>query len=530
MHRSTGTFRWFRLAVWAALGCSPFLGSCHPDAPAIRDQAEAYGTVTLPLEATAPNGASYRLVGEFAISGETSLSLSTVGHTGSAISQQLEIGQYTIALNSGWSLLRSEGGVFVPTSNAQLVGPSSQAFEIARDAITRVTFSFEVDGQIVFAEGELQVNISVQERVPGVGGSGGAGGSSSGGSSGSAGLRNEVFWAYPSGAAPKIKYVETLIALRGEPNTLLAASQVEGSNCGTGPGAAIDRMTLDPATRLPISVTHLQQLSGTQSVRGVMIESGTDGTLLTGGGWCGATPPYYSMDRGQSWSVAVSGGVYPNNSVFGFAEFNGAIYAGSGYRPNAGEIYRWRGNATWERVYSFGTTRNIVQTLATFDGKLFAGSIAYETCSTCEGTTAVVVSIDGQTFVPTVGIPSCHQAFKIFDMGGVLYAMTALCGSEARSLYAWDPSTATWSALRAIGDLKIDSQRFAVSNGVMYTKAADLRSVVFSRDIGRTWETLPDLGTALSGEITAIVNVNDTIYWTAFKGSDGLARVFRIVP
>jgi hypothetical protein len=38
------------------------------------------------------------------------------------------------------------------------------------------------------------------------------------------------------------------------------------------------------------------------------------------------------------------------------------------------------------------------------------------------------------------------------------------------------------------------------------------------------------LGTALSGEITAIVNVNDTIYWTAFKGSDGRARVFRVVP
>jgi len=261
-----------------------------------------------------------------------------------------------------------------------------------------------------------------------------------------------------------------------------------------------------------------------------LIESATDGTLLTGGGWCGATPPYYSTDQGQSWSVAVSSGVYPSNSVFAYAEFNGALYAGTGYRPNPGEIYRWTGNATWERVYSFGTARNIVQGLTTFDGRLFAGATLYEACNVCEGTTAVVVSSDGQTYTPTVGIPACHHVFDLFDMEGVLYALTAQCGSEERFLYSWDTATATWSVLRSIGELRSDSIRFAVSRGVMYTKSTDLRSVVISRDIGRTWETLPDLGTALSGEITAIVNVNDTIYWTAFKGSDGLARVFRIVP
>lgn len=534
MHSNSGTFNWFGFPVLAALGGLPFVGSCHSDAPGIREQVEAYGTVTLPLEATAPSGAIYRLVGEFTITGATTLSLSTVNHTGSSISQQLGVGQYGIALNSGWTLQRNESGTFVPTSNAQLIGPSTQTFDITRDAVTRVTFSFEVDGQVVFAEGELQVDFSVQERPPGVGGSGGSGGaggasgSNTGGSTGTARLHNEVFWAFPSNTTPNVKYVETLMPLRNEPTTLLAASQVEGSDCGTGPGAAIWRMTLEPTTRVPSSVSFIQQLSGTQSVRGAMIESGTDGTLLTGGGWCGATPPYYSTDHGQTWSVAVSGGSYPSNSVFGYVEFNGAIYAGTGYRPNPGEVYRWMGNATWQRVYSLGAARNIVQALATFGGQLFVGGTLYESCGVCEGTTAVAVSTDGQTFAPTVGIPACHQAFKLFDVQGGLYALTAPCGSEERFIYSWDPVTATWSVLRSIGDLRVDSIRLAVSRGAMYAKSSDLRSVMVSRDIGRTWEALPDLGANLSGEIMAIVNVNDTIYWTALKGSDGQARVFRV--
>lgn len=177
MRRNSSTLGWFKFAVWAAFAGSPFLGSCHSDSPAIREQAGAYGTVTLPLEATTPSGAIYRLVGKFAISGQATLTLSAVNHTGSAISQRLEVGAYTVALHSGWTLLRSESGEFVPTTNAQVVGPSSQSFEITKDAVTPVTFSFEVDGQVVFAEGELQVNFSVQERVPDAGGTGGAGGS-----------------------------------------------------------------------------------------------------------------------------------------------------------------------------------------------------------------------------------------------------------------------------------------------------------------------------------------------------------------
>lgn len=180
MRNNSRAFRWFRFAVWSAFACIPLVGSCYSDAPGIHEQTEAYGTVTLPLEATAPSGAIYRLVGEFAITGETTLSLSTVGHTGSTISQQLEVGAYTIALNPGWSLLRNESGAFVPTSNAQLVGPSTQAFEITRDAVTRVTFSFEVDGQTVFAKGDLEVSFNVQDRTPGVGGAGGAGGCDAG--------------------------------------------------------------------------------------------------------------------------------------------------------------------------------------------------------------------------------------------------------------------------------------------------------------------------------------------------------------
>ncbi|MFH2052624.1 MAG: hypothetical protein ABIK96_09190 [bacterium] len=58
----------------------------------------------------------------------------------------------------------------------------------------------------------------------------------------------------------------------------------------------------------------------------------TDGTLFTGGSWCGSKPPYVSADGGETWRAANTG-VYPLTSTFSFCEVGGQVYAGSGYEP-----------------------------------------------------------------------------------------------------------------------------------------------------------------------------------------------------
>jgi len=88
----------------------PVLSSCIGDGDGNgRSEPQpsvSVGVVSLPLEATAPSGAVYRLVGEFDVMGTTELSISSEDHAGeTSINQALPIGSYTVTLADGWELL-----------------------------------------------------------------------------------------------------------------------------------------------------------------------------------------------------------------------------------------------------------------------------------------------------------------------------------------------------------------------------------------------------------------------------------------
>jgi hypothetical protein len=226
--------------------------------------------------------------------------------------------------------------------------------------------------------------------------------------------------------------------LDNNPNEILFISMNQGAICGGGTPASVWKMTLDPGTGLMDSLTLKQSLSQIQSVRGSLFES-SDGTLFTGGGWCGYKPPYYSTDSGETWQTADTG-VSPPNSTYSYVEFNGDVYAGTGYSPYHGQVYRWLGESgpdNWALVLDLPVPRTVVDSMAVYGGQLFVSSNIYGS-GDCNGTVPVYVSVDGTTFNPTTGIPSCYSVPALAVAGNVLVAETKDSNSSTRTMFTWN--------------------------------------------------------------------------------------------
>lgn len=176
--------------------------------------------------------------------------------------------------------------------------------------------------------------------------------------------------------------------------------------------------------------------------RRALLES-TGGMLFTGGGWCGHKPPYVSTDGGETYRAATIG-VHPPNSTFSLVEFEGDVYAGTGYEPWPGQVYRWIGSGPddWELVLHLNPPRTVVGTIAVHQGQLFVGTSLIPCGRGCVGTTPVYVSPDGSTFNPTTGIPSCHQVVDLLAVGDELIARAGDCASITDTfIYRWGASS-----------------------------------------------------------------------------------------
>jgi len=238
-----------------------------------------------------------------------------------------------------------------------------------------------------------------------------------------------------------IDYIEAVQVLDTNPNEVVLAVRNIGAGCGGGTPAAIWKMTQQSGT--VVDAVLKQSLSQIQNVRSSLFES-ADGTLFTGGGWCGYKPPYYSTDRGERWTTA-NVGVSPPNSTFAYAELDGKVYAGTGYDPWLGEVYRWLGRGTWERVFQFGKPRTVAHTMTGYQGRLFVGTGIIGPGS-CSGTVPVYISSDGTAWTATSGMGSCQQVYWLVIAGNQLVAFTVGSSPTNNFIYRW-----TGSAWQNIG-------------------------------------------------------------------------------
>ncbi len=306
-------------------------------------------------------------------------------------------------------------------------------------------------------------------------------------------------------------FIEAIQVLDDYPGEILLAVRNQGAGCGGGTPISIWKATLDPTTGECLSVVHKQQLPAIQNVRETLFES-SDRTVFSGGGWCGYKPPYYSTDFGETWRRADSGPVHPPNSTFSYAELGGEVYAGTGYNPWPGEVYRWLGGGNWQRVLNVGQVRNIVNELLAHNGLLFVGSTIYVSGGTaCAGTVPVYVSSDGNSFTPTTGIPSC---FSITGLAAAGDDVVAFANSRADStdtrVYRWLGGDLAWEE---IGSTPWLIRRPAVSEDRIFALGrapqADPRALYQSTDLGQTWQ---QAGTFGFGNGSSLAVHEDTVY------------------
>ena len=325
---------------------------------------------------------------------------------------------------------------------------------------------------------------------------------------------------------PGAQYVDAIKVLANRPNEIVMCTQNVGARCGGGTPATIWKLLVDPATGASRSLAKKQILKQIQQVRGTIFQA-SDGTLFTGGGWCGYRPPYYSTDNGETWQPATKG-THPPNSTFSFAEFKGRVYAGTGYEPHHAQVYRWKGDGSWERVLDVAPPRSILHSMTVYDGRLFAAPEIYWHAAK-QADAPVYLSADGETFKPAEGIPDTHNVFTLLSDDSGLYAFTYNKASRApREVYRWDeeqwilhgqfPSNlhahpkpiagadATWYATGKVGDTKT-------------------HAVYASRDAGKSWFTIANVGRYQPMAIDVHGNL---LYVGTTADEDHVAYVYRI--
>lgn len=434
------------------------------------------GQLRLALTGTSNSGARYRLrEGRFQVTGRSEASAWTEDNPNAdAITLQLPIGDYQIELLSGWYLEKATPEGDYSEVKAELTSDNPVAFAIASQQTTVVQFRFKAGNDVVpIGDGNLTITIAVDDSngggggsatTGGTGGMGAAGDSGTGGSSSCAEVAHPASWKQIATLVQPGDYgiasIQAIHRLNADPSVLLVSSQSVNAYCGGGAPAAIWRLMLDPASGLATSINR-QTLNQIQNVRDVIFES-SDGTLFTGGGWCGFKPPYYSVDHGITWAPAIAGSVYPQNSAFSYVEFQNQVYVGTGYDPYDGIVYRWLGGGNWAQVLDVPHPRTIVGSMASYQDHLFVAPGIYG-AGECSSSVPAYISDDGVSFRTTTGIPSCDSILNFLQVGGQLIAITKDQLSNQHA-YRWDASQ-SWALVSSIPETNGLSRTFATAYG-----------------------------------------------------------------
>jgi len=112
------------------------------------------------------NGNTYRLRNaRFDVTGPTATVLDSESDLmATTLNATLSTGSYSINLEPGWSLERSDAGMF-EVVDATLVSPNPKDFQILGGGTTNIAYQFSTNGTIVtIGTGQLSVSISVIEN------------------------------------------------------------------------------------------------------------------------------------------------------------------------------------------------------------------------------------------------------------------------------------------------------------------------------------------------------------------------------
>jgi len=339
----------------------------------------------------------------------------------------------------------------------------------------------------------------------------------------------ELVAEVPPSDSLKVDYINAMQVLDSNPNEIVFVTQNQGATCGGGTPASAWKMTLDPDTGDLVSLVLKQSLSQIQNARGALFES-SDGTLFTGGGWCLYKPPYYSTDGGETWQTADAGPVHPPNSTYSFVEFNGDVYAGTGYEPWHGQIYRWLGDGNWELILDIAPPRSIVGTMVVYENQLFVGSHIYGWGgSGCESSVPVYVSTDGDTFNATTGIPPCYSVSDLLVVGDQLVARVQnYFDSTERYMYRWNNDLGEWEEI-GMYNLGYSVPHLVSQDGVVYAYGqapGDTSAGIYqSVDTGQTWQQIVVLENPDASTMTIH---NGTLYLGTRHDASNIAYIYRI--
>jgi hypothetical protein len=326
----------------------------------------------------------------------------------------------------------------------------------------------------------------------------------------------------------KIDFIDAMEVLDSSPNEIIFATQNQGAYCGGGTPASAWKLILDPDTGIVISLEIKQSLTQIQNIRQSLFES-SDGTLFTGGGWCGPKPPYYSTNGGDTWQPATHG-VHPPNSTYSFVEFNGDVYAGTGYEPYHGQVYRWLGLGGanhWELVYDIAPPRSIVWTMSVYENQMFVGSLVYWwNHSGCEVSVPVYTSADGNTFNATTGIPPCYSVQDVLVVGDHL--VTRAIYTPENYMYRWINDSEEWEEI-APYDLGYSWIRLVSHNGVIYAygqaPSDTSKGIYQSADLGQTWEQISVLE---NPDVSSMTIHDDILYVATFTDANDTAYIYKL--
>lgn len=318
---------------------------------------------------------------------------------------------------------------------------------------------------------------------------------------------------------PNARRVDAVKVLAGSPSELLICTENVGASCGGGTPATMWKLVLDPASGAARSLSRMQSLDQVQQVRQSIFQA-SDGTLFTGGGWCGFKPPYYSTDGGKTWQPATRG-THPPNSTFCITEFKGKVYAGTGYEPHHAQVYRWLGEGAWERVFDIEPPRSICGAMAVFGDRLFIGSVIYWANAQRIGV-PVYVTADGNQFQPTEGIPQTHSVDALLVGGDSFYALTT--SPTGREFYRW--TGARWEQGCKL-TVQTDGRPVMSGGGTIYVagRLGSRHGIFASRNGGEVWD---EVATLDSPQLFSMDLCGDKLYVGTVADKDNKGYVYQI--